>query len=226
MCTYNVNTDLTSGLNIPAGSEIDSISKNVRVEIAEQASQASGEIILADPVNTAEEEVSISGDGPVGLTLTKGEIANPATMTILREEISEGPNKRCNFSIRATASTAFVDPGTDVADVGAEPTIADLEIVGVEYSVAESLRRSYEVTNLVLVGSDGTPACRATFQEKGSVSIAGRGDAPVGVAAGSGGAAFKGCSVGKVVVPNFGRAQKRGDWESYTAEANHYKSVA
>lgn len=226
MAQFCIGASLLNGLTIPSGSEADSISNTTTVEIAEQVDQASGEIILADPVKMAKLEVAISGDGPYGLTLSAATIATPSTVTVLRAEVSEGPNKRCNFSITAAGMIAFTDPATELEDVGAEPTIADLEITSVEYSIAESIRRTYELQDATIPGTDGAPALRATHGQKGSFSITGRGDTPSGVAAGSGGASFKGCATGKVVVGTFAENEKRSDWAGWNADGNHYKSVA
>lgn len=226
MASYNITNALLSGLTFPSSSEIESISKTLRVEIAELVAQDTGAYIAADPVNAAKQQLQVSGDGPHGMTLDEDEIADPSTMTAVRLETSEKPNGRVGFSVQASADVAFVDPGTSVGAVGAEPTIADLEIVSVEYSVAESVRRTYEVKDLVLIGSDGTPDSRATLSEKGSFQIVGRGDAPVGVAAGTGGAAFVGASTGIVVVGTFGENEKRADWNGWSADGNHYKAAS
>lgn len=226
MASYNISAALLSGLTFPANSEIDSIAETTRVEIAELMDQATGAYNLADPVNKATRELQISGDGPHGMTLVEGAIADPSTMTAVRVETSEAPNQRVTFTVRASAEIAFVDPGTSVGATGAEPTIADLEIESVEYAVAESVRRNYEVTDLTLVGSDGTPDSRATLAEKGSFNIVGRGDVPASVAAGTGGASFVGASTGIVVVGTFGRNEKRGDWNGWNVDGNHYKAAS
>jgi hypothetical protein len=113
-----------------------------------------------------------------------------------------------------------------VAATGAEPAITDLEIVSVEYSVAESVDRSYQVNDLVLVGTDGTPAARGKVTVKGSFSINGRGDLPAGTALGTGGAAFKGGDTGKVLVESLMTGEKRADWNRWSADGSHYKSAA
>lgn len=227
MAHYNISGDLHTGITIPAGSEVDSVTRNTRVEINEVIDESTLEIILADPVHMAEREVSVSGDGPIGIALTAADIADPSTLTITRAEISEpNPNNRCTFSVRGASMIAFTDPGTSVTDVGAEPTIADLEIRSVEYSAAESVRRSTELTDLTLVGTDGEPLERATVTPKSNFTINGRGDVPVGVGAGTGGASFKGCATGKVVVGNFGETEKRGDWNGWSVDGGHYKSAS
>lgn len=227
MAHYNISGDLHVGVTIPAGSEVDSVTKSTRVEISEVVDSASLEIIFADPVHMAAVEVTVTGDGPVSLVIVASDPATAATMTIMRSEISEpNPNKRCTFNIRATAAVAFTDPATALTDVGAEPTLADLIITSVAYSAAESVRRSYEKQDLVLVGTNGEPLDRGTFTPKGSFSINVRGDAPVGMAAGTGGAAFKGCATGLVVVSTFTETEKRGDWNGASVEGSHYKSAA
>lgn len=227
MAHYNISGNLHNGIAIPAGSEIDSVNRNTRVEINEVVDESTLEIILADPVNMAEREVSVSGDGPVGIILAPADIADPSTLTLTRAEISEpNPNNRCTFSVRGSSMIAFNDTGGAVADVGAEPTIADLEIRSVEYSAAESVRRSTELTDLTLVGTTGEPIERATVTPKGTFAINGRGDVPVGVGLGTGGASFKGCSTGKVVVGNFGESEKRGDWNGWNTDGRHDRSAA
>lgn len=226
MSIYNVSNALLSGLTFPATSEIDSISRSLAVEIAELMAQDTGAFILADPVNVAKQTLQVSGDGPHGITLTEATIADPSTMTATNVQTSEKPNGRVTFSVSASAEVAFTDPAATVGSVGAEPSITDLEIVSVEYSVAESVSRTYEVTDLTLVGTDGTPAARATLSEKGTFSISGRGETPVGVAAGTGGAAFVGGSTGIVVANNFTENEKRGDWKGWSVSGNHYKAAA
>ena len=227
MAHYNISGDLHAGVTIPAGSEVDAVTKNTRVEISEVVDSDTLEIIFADPVHMATVEVNVTGDGPVSIAIAASEPATPATLTVTRAEISEpAPNKRCTFNVRAAGSVAFTDPGTELSDAGAEPTLADLEITSVEYSSAESVRRSYEVTDLVLVGTNGQPLDRATHTLKGSFAINVRGDPQVGMAAGSGGVEFKGCATGKVVVANFSQTEKRGDWNGATADGGHYKSAS
>lgn len=227
MAHYNISGDLHAGVTIPAGSEVDAVTKSTRVEISEVTDSSTLEIIFADPVHMASVEVSVTGDGPVDLAMVASDPATPATLTVLRSEISEpNPNKRCTFNVRATSAVAFTDPATALIDAGAEPTLADLVITSVEYSAAESVRRSYEKQDLVLVGTNGEPLDRGTFTPKGSFSINVRGDAPVGMAAGTGGAAFKGCATGLVVVSTFNETEKKGDWNGASAEGNHYKSAA
>lgn len=227
MAHYNIGTSLITGITIPSGSEVDSVSKVTRVEISEVVDSDTLEIILADPVHTAQVEVTVNGDGPFGLTIAASDPATPATVTVTRAEVSEpGPNKRCTFSIRAASHVAFTDPATVLSAVGAAPTLADLEIKSVEYSAAESVRRTYELTDLVLIGTDGEPLDRATHTLKGSFAIAVRGDAPVNMGAGSGGAEFNGASTGKVVVGSFTENDKRGEWNGAAVDGNHYKSAA
>lgn len=226
MASYNITNALLSGLVFPSNSEIESIARTLRVEIAELMAQDTGAYILADPVHAAKQQLQVSGDGPHGMTLEEEQIADPATMTAVRLELGEKPNGRVTFSVQASADVEFVDPGTSVGAVGAEPAIGDLKIKSVEYSAVESVRRTDEVKDLVLIGTDGTPIDRATLSAKSTFSIVGRGDAPVGVAAGTGGAAFVGGSTGLVVVGTFGENEKRADWNGWNADGNHYKAAS
>ena len=226
MASYNITNALLSGLTFPATSEIDSISRTLRVEIAELMAQDTGAFILADPVHAAKQQLQVSGDGPHGMTLVEEQIADPSTMTAVRLETGEKPNGRVTFSVQASADVAFVDPNTSVGAVGSEPAIGHLIIKSVEYSAVESVRRTAEVKDLVLIGSDGTPIDRATLSGKSTFQIVGRGDAPVGVAAGTGGAAFVGASTGIVVVGTFGENEKRGDWNGWNTDGGHYKAAS
>ena len=210
------------GVTLASGTEADDVSKTTTVEISEVLGADDAEIVLADPVNMAMVETSLSGDGPHALTLTPGAIATPATLTTVSVEVSEAPNSRCQFSIRASGALSFTDPDGTAADVGAEPTIADLTITSAEYSIVESIRRSSTVEDKVLPGTDGTPAARGTHTRRRPFSIAGRGDKPAGVVLGGGGAEFVGATTGKIVVGTMLEGEKRGDWNRWGADGSHY----
>lgn len=214
------------GVTLGTGAEADDCQKTQTVEIAELMGDADGEIALADPVNHVQIECTVSGDGPLGLSISPGTVADPTTLTVISKEVSEAPNQRCTFSARATAHDSFTDPDTSITSVGAEPAIADLEITSVEYSVAESVRRSAEVSDMVLVGTDGTPAHRATVTLRNPFSIQGRGDLPAGVGLGTGGANFAGATTGKVVVGTLTEGEKRADWNRWSVDGNQYQSAS
>lgn len=223
----HLNITSTEGVTLATGAEADDVEKVSTVEIAELADQATGEYIKASPVNHKEIAVRITGDGPHDLTEpAAGTVADPATITVISAEVTEAPNQRCNFSVRATGHEAFTDPAGSVSATGAEPDIDDLEIVSVEYSIAENVRRSYEVEDMVLVGTDGTPANRATVGVKGTFSIQGRGDLPAGTALGTGGAAFQDGDTGLVLVNSLMEGEKRKDWNRWGADGSHYKVAA
>lgn len=216
----------TYGVTLSTGARADDAQKTSRVELSEILESATGEIGLLDPVNRVDVECTVSGEGPVGLSITPGTVANAATLTVISAELTESPNGRPAFSARATSATSFTDPAATVGEVGAEPTIADLEITSVTYSVAESVRRSVEVADMILNGTDGTPAYRATVTQRRPFSISGRGDLPAGVALGSGGAAFVGGNSGKVVCSSLMTGEKRADWNRWSVEGLHAPAVA
>jgi len=230
MATHiNITTTLSSayGLTLASGTEADDVQDTSTVEAAELVSQSTGEVTKVTPVNVNRREVTVSGEGPHALTAAAvGTVADPSTLTITKAEVSEAPNARCTFALTLVGHEDFTDPASTPSATGAEPTIADLEITSVEYSIAERVSRSYEVQDLVLIGTNGTPAARHRVGLVGSVSIAGRGDLPAGAALGTGGAAFTGCNTGIVMVNTQMEGEKRRDWNRWSVEGKHYKSAA
>lgn len=225
MATH-INVANTYGVTVPTGSEAESATRTQTVEINELLAEDTGEVVSAKPVNMVSIEVAVEGDGPFGLTLTPGTVADPETITVVSVEVTEAPNRRCRFSVRATGSDAFTDPGTAEESVGAEPTIGDLEITSVTYSVAESVRRTATIDDKVLVGTDGTPANRATCTVRKPFSIVGRGDLPAGVALGTGGAKFTGAATGVTVAGTLTENERRADWNGWGIDGANYPSAA
>lgn len=213
------------GVTLAAGTEADDCSKTQTVEINTVADAATGEIIEADPVNTVVTNTTISGDGPHALALTAGTVATPSTLTVVGVDLTEAPNSRVQFSIRASGVASFTDPAGTVSAVGAAPTIGDLEITSVEYSIAESVRRSSEIQDMVLTGTDGTPAARETVQPIYPFSVSGRGDLPAGVALGTGGVEFVDGDSGKVLCSTLGTGEKRADWNRWNVDGTHYRAA-
>lgn len=212
----------TYGVTPATGTEVDDASKTTTVEVSEVLGTDDAEIILADPINVARVETSVSGEGPHGLTLTPGTVGTPSTLTVLDVEVRELPNARCQFTARASGSVAFVDDPATVSEVGAEPAITDLKVKSVTYSIVESVRRTSSVEDKVLVGTDGTPAARATHTRRRTFAIVGRGDKPAGLLLGTGGADFVGGTTGKVIVTSLMEGEKRADWNRHSAEGQHY----
>lgn len=211
----HLNIDTTYGVTVPTNSEAESATRTQTVEINELLDSATAEIVSLKPVNVVNIEVVVEGEGPAGLTGTAGVISDPSTVSVISVEVSEAPNARCRFSIRATAADGFTDPGAAEESVGAEPTVADLEITSVTYSIAESVRRSNTLEDKVLIGSDGTPAARETHTRRKPFSINGRGDLPAGVALGTGGAKFTGAATGVTVAGVLREFERRADWNGW-----------
>lgn len=230
MATHiNITTDLSSayGLTLETGAEAEDVQDTSTVAVAELIDQSSGEVVKAAPVNIAFRELTVSGEGPADLTdAAVGSVGTPSTLNITSIELSEAPNQRCRFSLTMRGSEAFTDPATSLSATGAEPTIDDLEITSVAYTIAESVRRSYSVQDLTLVGTDGAPEARHKVGRVGSIAVQGRGDLPAGAALGTGGAAFKGCDTGIVVVTNEMQGERRRDWNRWSVEGSHYPSAA
>jgi hypothetical protein len=212
---HHLNIDTTYDVTVPANSEAESATRTQTVELNELLDSGTGEIISLKPVNVVNIEVSVEGEGPAALTITAGTIADPSTVSQISVEITEAPNSRCRFSIRATAANAFTDPGTAEESVGAEPTVADLVITSATYSVLESVRRSVTLEDKVLIGTDGTPAARETCTRRKPFSISGRGDLPAGPALGTGGAEFAGAATGVTCVGVLRESERRADWNGW-----------
>lgn len=221
--TSNIAT--TYGVTLVSGAEADDCQKTETVEISTVADSATNEIVYANPVNHKRIETQVTGDGPRALSLSAGNVANTATLTVIFNEVTEAPNARPTFTVRAAGHTSFTDPATALSAVGAEPTIADLEITSVDYAVAERVTRSSSLTDMVLVGTDGIPAYRETTQLVNPFSVQGRGDLPAGVALGTGGANFVGGDTGKVLAGTLVTGEKRGDWNRWSVDGTRYASA-
>jgi len=218
--TSNIAT--TYGVTLASGTVADDCSKTTTVEVSEVLSASTAEIIEADPIHTARVETNVSGEGPHSLTLTPGSIATPSTLTVINVEVSEAANQRCQFTARAAGAIAFADDPATPSEVGAEPTMADLKVKSVTYGIVESVRRTSSVEDKVLVGSNGEPAARGTITKRRTFAIVGRGDKPSGLLLGTGGAEFVGGSTGKVITASLMEGEKRGDWNRYSGDGQHY----
>ena len=230
MATHiNITGNMTSsyGLTLGTGAEAEDVSDTSTVEAVELIDQSSGEVVKVAGANIKRREVQVSGDGPQDLTAAAvGSVGTTSTLTIISNEVSEAPNQRCRFSITMAGHAAFTDPGTSVGATGAEPTISDLEITSVAYTIAESIRRTYAVQDLVLVGTDGAPEARHRVGLVGTFSVQGRGDLPGSTAIGTGGAAFTGGNTGIVFVTSQMEGERRRDWNRWSVDGSHYKSAA
>lgn len=223
----HLNITSTLPVTLGTGAEADDFQTTSSVEVDTLDDQATGEVIAAAPVNHKKIEHRISGDGPATLTgAAAGTVSTVSDVEITSVEITEAPNARCKFSITAVADDSFTDPAGTASDVGAEPAIGDLEITSVTYSVAESIRRSQTVENMVLVGTDGAPAFRAKVGVKAPVGIQGRGDLPAGVALGTGGADYKGAATGILVITTLTEGEKRKDWNRWGVDGERYPSAS
>lgn len=223
----NITTALPTGISLHADAEADDVQITETVEISELVEQDSGDIIKAAPVNRYDLELVISGEGPHAFTdVAVGTVADPTAYEEISVEVSEAPNQRCTFTLRATAVDGFTDPASAPDAAGAEPGITDLEITSVEYTIAESVRRTAEVEDHVLVGSDGTPTNRARETLKFSFDINGRGDSPAGVALGTGGVAYKTSDTGVTIVNRYMTGEKRKDWNRWGAVGMNYPAAS
>jgi hypothetical protein len=220
----HINLATTYGVTVPAGSVANSAEKTSTIDVSE-VTGVSGEIVKADPLKVVKVEVSVSGVGPAGrATVTVGVVA-PATMSVISAEETESNKGRVQFSIKAAGHEDFDDAaGSVTADD--EPTVDTLNIVSVAYACAESVKRSVEVTDSVLLGSDGKPCDRAKVKKMGSFDVQGRGDLPAGVALGTGGVNVAGFSGGKIICTTLKESEKAGDWNGWGGSGKHYPAAA
>jgi hypothetical protein len=214
------------GITLATGAEAESATATTTVAINELVDSATADIIAAAPIHHAEKRTQVDGDGPAALTISAAAIGTPATLTVISADVSEAPNARCRFSIQAQGELAFADSAGTPDDVGAEPTISDLEITSVEYSIAESVKRTATLENKVLVGSDGTPAARATCTKRIAFSVNGRGDKPAGVALGTGNVEFTGGDTGLTLVGTLREFERRADWNGWGVDGTNYPAAA
>lgn len=214
------------GVTLASGAEAESATVTTTVAINELIDSATAEVIDAAPIHHAEKRSQVDGDGPASLAISAASVATPATMTVISADLSEAPNARCRFSIQAHGDLAFTDSAGTPSDVGAEPTVSDLEITSVEYSIAESVRRTASLENKVVVGTDGTPAARATCTKRIAFSINGRGDLPAGVALGTGNVEFIGADTGLTLAGTLREFERRADWNGWGVDGTNYPNAA
>ena len=230
MATHiNITADTfaaTYGITLGTGAEAESATATTTVAINELMDSATAEVIAAAPINHAEKQTQVDGEGPASLSLTAASVGTASTLTILSREVTEAPNGRCRFSVQAHGDLAFTDSVGTPTDVGAEPAIGDLEITSVEYSIVESVRRSVSLENKVLVGTNGQPAARATCTVRKPFSISGRGDLPAGVALGTGNVEFTGGDTGLTLAGTLRVGERRADWNSWGVDGTNYPSAA
>jgi hypothetical protein len=214
------------GITLGSGAEAESATATTTVAVNELLDSATAAVNAAAPIHHAEKRTQVDGEGPASLTLTGATVGAPATLTVLSSEVTEAPNSRCRFSIQAQGEIAFTDSIGTPTDVGAEPEVSDLEITSVEYAIVESVRRSVTLENKVLIGTDGTPAARATCTVRKPFSISGRGDLPAGVALGTGNVEFTGGDTGVTVAGTLRVGERRADWNSWGVDGTNYPSAA
>ncbi len=220
----HLNLNTTFGVTLPSGAIAESAERMQTVEAIE-VTGTSGEIVKALPAKTFKSDVTISGKGPAGLDLvTTGTISDPSTMTITSAESGETNKATSTFTIKASAHEAFTD-GEGSGSAGDEPDIDTVEIVSVTYAVVESVKRTRDVKDMVLIGSDGTPAARGKVTRTGTFDIIGRGDIPGGIALGTAGAALASFT-GVVLATSLKESEKAGDWNGWGISGKHYPAAS
>lgn len=230
MATHiNISADTFAanyGITLASGAEAESATATTTVAINELIDSATADVIAAAPIHHAEKRTQVDGDGPASLAISAASVGTPSTLTVLSVDLSEAPNARCRFSIQAQGEIAFTDSVGTPTDVGAEPTISDLVITSVEYSIAESVKRTASLENKVLVGTAGTPSARATCTKRIAFSVNGRGDLPAGVALGTGNVEFAGADTGLTLVGTLREFERRADWNGWGVDGTNYPSAA
>lgn len=224
----NITTALPTGISLHTDAEADDVQTTSKIEVAELVTQATGEIQKVTAGKKQDNELVISGDGPHDWAdVAAGTVSTVSDYEVIRIEVTDGSNTdHCKFSITATSTESFTDPAAEPAAAGAEPGIDDIDITSVEYTLAESVRRTKEVGDFVLVAADGTPAHRAREGIKNPFTIDGRGDLPAGVGLGTGGVAYKNSDTGITMVDTLMTGEKRRDWNRWSASGNNYPSAS
>jgi hypothetical protein len=227
---HHIGVTSTYGVTLPAGAIAQNASKSQNVDVSEVPGD-DGEIALASPLRANKVDVSVSGVGPAGLdAVTAGNVALPATMTILsveQGEKSSGDN-RATFSINATGMEAFTETavGTPDAAGAGDPDEETLGIVGITMSLSETYSERREVNDVNAPATNGAPGARAKCNVRSSFSVRGKGDKSAALTMGIDGIAPAGISTGKTIVRQLVENQAAQELNGWGAEAMNYPAAA
>ena len=218
------NLDTTFGVTIAGAATPETAEKTSTLEVSEIVG-TSGEIALVKPHKTAKVEVTVTGKGQAPMSsVTIGTVGTPGEMTILSAEQGEANKGDATFSVKAVGYETFTDNqgSPDTTDT-TEPDIGTINIVSVSYAVAESVKRTREVTDLALFDSKGLIAYRAKTKLVIPFDIMGRGDLPAGIALGMNGASAINMPV--AVATQVKLTEKAGDWNGWGVSGKAYPSM-
>ncbi len=217
----------TKGVSMPEGTEIQSVDYEQSAEISELQAGESGEVIKASTTHVKKVSADFSLIGSAGSdSVEVGEVSSPEDLEIISAEPGEEVNKRPTLTLKA-AGFVGIDDG-DGGGSGSGGSGADedtLEVVSVEYSLAQSVKRGFSVSDEMMPGKDGKPALRQKFKKVNTFSFDFAGDVPGGVDIGSGGASVNGLEGGKLITDNLKEKQMVGKWNSGSASGKHYASA-
>lgn len=206
-----------------AGATVNKVSRKQSVGEDVLVSQA-GEYAKADPLHALKTEVILSGKGTASSAgIASGAVGSPGTLTLIKSEQQEKNAGRPDFTDTWVKHESFTDPAgapTVAALGGPDDTI--LNIVSVDYTLAESFGYSPEVTDVVLLDQTGVPSARQKCKHMATLTLKGRGAIASGIALGSGGAGAAEISAGKLLVPELSDEQIPDDFPSWDLSGKHY----
>jgi hypothetical protein len=208
-----IGIDTLYSITLQATARALEVVKTQTVETVKKPSVA-GEWTFFKAKKSAKVEIVISGIGPAALDSVTAATPAFGDKKLIKSQQGETVTGDGNATFTNTYAyhEAFDDAGGVASAGGDEPDIDTLcEIVGVTYADAQTLTRSFEVTDKLITRADGTPGARATLGRVGMVSMDFAGDIPSGVALGSDGVNAAGMA-GRLIVGTLVERQQASEF--------------
>jgi len=219
--------DSTYGITVPAGATVQTVDHEQSAEISELQGE-DGEIKKASTTHVKKVTVDINLVGTAGIdTVVPGNVASPSSLEIISVEQGERVNNRPTAMIKAAGYEGIDDGSGSGSGAGAgSPDEDTLEVVSVDYALAQDVKISPSVMDEMIPGVDGHPALRQKVKLVNTLDFSFAGDIPSGVALGTGGAGAAGLTGGKLIVQSLKEKQEAGKFNSGSASAKHYPAAA
>jgi len=226
MATHIGVTDLY-GVTLPANAEAQKVTRNQEVAIVPLPG-ADGETAKLQMAHHLKKDITVEYIGAPNLDApaSAGNLT-PSTSRITKTECTEEPNKNASATVTASAHDSFTDSaGSSAGEGSAEADETTLVIKSVTFSLAESVRRSMEVKDVVVIGGNGAPGWRGTCTKKGSFAVRYKGDPPTGLALGTAGAGLYAFTGGVLCVGKLMDEQTHDDVNGGSYEGEHAPSAS
>lgn len=225
MATH-IGVTSTYGLTLPANAVAQKCTRNQELAMI-PLTGAAGELVKLQVAPYLKKEVTVEYVGAPDFTAPAvAQNITPSAMTVIKTEITEEPNKHAVATRTAMAHESFTDaPGTSAGEGSADADETTLVIVSCTFSLAESVRRTREVKDVVVIGAQGGAAWRGTCMKKDSFSVRYKGDLPTGVALGTAGAGVYAFTDGVLVVGKLTDDQTADDVNGGSYEGEHAPSA-